>query len=128
MTDQINVTQNERPNQAPPPANRPTGPGIWVVLGVLIGALVVLFLIWAFWLQPSYFPQTQFLVLPQQQAQPAAPTQQQAAPAPQPAAPGAPGGAGGTGQGGAGGAGGTGGTGSGTGGAGGSSTPATTAP
>lgn len=75
----------------------------WVVIGIIVGALVVLLLLWMFWLQPVYFPQVQILTVPQTQ-QPAQPNINIQG-----------------GQGGSGGTGGTGTGGTGTGGTGGSS-------
>lgn len=136
MSDQVNVTQSSGATPPPPVNQESPGPAVWVILGVVVGALVVLLLIWAFWLQPSYFPTVTFLTVPQTVQAPAP-----AAPAPNVNVQGGTGqgGTGGTGQGGTGGTGGTGsggtgsggtgsgGTGSGTG-AGTGSTAATTAP
>jgi hypothetical protein len=114
MSEQINVTQNERPQPPPPtpPPPPPEGPGIWVILGAIIGALLILLLVWAFWLQPSYFPQVPFLSFPPTTPQIVQPPPAQPAPDVNI-------------QGGSGGTGGTGGSG-GSGGSGGGSTPSTT--
>ena len=101
MSDHIHMTETHREG----------GSGLWLTLGLIIGALIVLFLLWAFWLQPAYFPQVQVLTIPQQvQPTPVQPTPVQ--PAPPVNVQGGQGGTGGTGGTGTGGTG-TGGTGTG---------------
>jgi len=122
MAEQINVTQDQVPPPRPTVVTRREGPGLWVILGALIGGLVILLLVWAFWLQPSYFPQVQVLSVPQSTTAPTvvAPT----APAPDINVQGGSGGGGGTGGTGSGGTGGTGTGGTGTS----PSTPSSTTP